>query len=114
MGGNEHAPRQARRPGPAARRRRPRCGLRRRPRPRRPARRGGPATRRRCPSPRGRRTPALRRGARLSRLRLLPPLWLLAALIAVTGSIAAVDQAKGTATVTTPGGPLTLTPSGRR
>src|SRR2546423_12262 len=30
----------------------------------------------------------------------------------VTGSIAAVDQAKGTATVTTPGGPLTLTPSG--
>ena len=32
----------------------------------------------------------------------------------VTGSIAAVDQAKGTATVTTPGGPLTLTPSGRR
>ncbi len=30
----------------------------------------------------------------------------------VTGSIAAVDQAKGTATVTTPGGTLTLTPSG--
>jgi hypothetical protein len=33
-------------------------------------------------------------------------------LATVTGSIAAVDQAKGTATVTTPGGTLTLTPSG--
>lgn len=32
-------------------------------------------------------------------------------LATVTGSIAAVDEAKGTAAVTTPGGTLTLTPS---
>jgi len=34
-------------------------------------------------------------------------------LATVTGSIAAVDEAKGTAAVATPGGTLTLTPSGR-
>ena len=34
-------------------------------------------------------------------------------LATVTGSVAAVDEAKGTAAVATPGGTLTLTPSGR-
>jgi hypothetical protein len=34
-------------------------------------------------------------------------------LATVTGSIAAVDEAKGTAAVATPGGTLTLTPAGR-